>query len=567
MARLSVWMGAGAVAAGVSAAMIAGADTASADTGADTSKSDVSACSTDKGERPGPRRSSGRTRESAADDRTDTSDTADTATKTSKTTKSEKSEKVTKARARWRHAHAAQRQQAAADDAPTAEPPRRSSDSPEPDVTVEDAATTAATDSGSMSARSHERRSDAPVQRRISRQAAASTEASEPPLATKLQTALASAAAPQARSLPEQIQSVVFDVIGVAVTAISGPPAVPPGSDVTVRRSSLEITEGRTVPADWYYPEGDEPPERMILLQHGFLGVSAMYSYTAANLAEQTNSVVVVPTYSSNRFVRDGFWLGDDQVYRATAELFLGDREALTASALAAGYADQYGSGVPLPDAFVLVGHSLGAGVVAGAAGYYADAVSSSGGVNHLAGVVLLDGAPPANTLPDALDKLDGLDTYVPVLELGAPKEDRRVDAALVEHRPGMFNGVVLTDGKHLDAMQGGSPLIQFLSHLLYGFSTPQNESASQTLITGWVDDMFANRIDASTGKCDGTECAGIYGDPGQIIALPTPAGPTSAVVIGGSAPAPVTTAFQPMLANALVAARPLAGINLSWRA
>ncbi|MHC9295113.1 hypothetical protein ACRCUN_21830 [Mycobacterium sp. LTG2003] len=563
MARLSVWMGAGAVAAGVSAAMIAGADTASADTGSETSKSDVSASSPDKDERPGPRRNNGGTRDSTSHDDAGTADTATTAPKTTKSEKPEKAEKAAKPRTRKRDARAGERQEPAAHDAPTADTPQRPEDSPKPDVAVEDEPETAAPGPEPMAAESQERRPLAPVQRRASRQTADSVEAPEPQLISTVQTALTSATTPQARSLPEQIQSVVFDVIGVAVTAIAGRPVVPPGSEVTVRSSSLEITEGRTVPADWYYPEGDEPPERMILLQHGFLGVSAMYSYTAANLAEQTNSVVVVPTYSSNRFVRDGFWLGDDQVYRATAELFLGDREALTASALAAGYADQYGPGVPLPDAFVLVGHSLGAGVVAGAAGYYADAVTSSGDVNHLAGVVLLDGAPPGDTLPDALDKLDQLGTYVPVLELGAPRENRSVDAALVEHRPGMFNGVVLTDGKHLDAMQGGTPLIQLLSHLFYGFSTPQNESASQTVIAGWVNDMFANRIDASTGQCEGAGCAGIYGDPGQTIALPTPAGPTSAVVIGGSAPAPATTVFEPMLADSLVAARPAASISL----
>ncbi|CAN5517806.1 hypothetical protein BH09ACT7_BH09ACT7_07800 [soil metagenome] len=109
-------------------------------------------------------------------------------------------------------------------------------------------------------------------------------------------------------------------------------------------------------------------------------------------------------------------------MYRATANLFLGDRDALRASALAAGFANKYGAGVALPDTFVLVGHSLGGGVVSGAAGYYAEAVIASGAENHLAGVVLLDAAPPGDTLPDALDKLDGLGTFIPVLELGAPK-------------------------------------------------------------------------------------------------------------------------------------------------
>lgn len=563
MARLSVWLGAGAVAAGVSAAMVAGADVASADTasgsdGSKASESTASASPSNKANRAGPRRDPNRTRHSAQSAAADQDVTGKKATKLSQASRQRQ---VAGAGERGRETFAAQRKRAVASLLSEAEPstapaaPVRPVKPVEPVEAVssvelnETVAEVEATESHPVTVEADEEQAASPMQRRVVKRAAVSSPVS--------------ATAAPTLSLPEQIQSVVFDFVGVAVTAIAGPPVVPAGSNVTVRSSSLEITEGRNVPADWYYPEGDEPPERIILLQHGFLGVSAMYSYTAANLAERTNSVVVVPTYSSNRFVRDGFWLGDDQLYRATAELFLGDREALTASALAAGYAGRYGADVPLPETFVLVGHSLGAGVVAGAAGYYADAVTSTGAENHLAGVVLLDGAPPENVLPDALVKLDGLDTFVPVLELGAPKENRRVDAALIEHRPDMFNGVVLADGQHLDAMQGGSPVIQLLSYLFYGFSTAPNKAASQTLITGWVDDMFAGRIDASTGTCAGVDCSGIYGEPGQTLDLPTPAGPTSAVVIGGSAPAPVTTEFQPMLATALVAPRPPTDIGL----
>ncbi|PRC49156.1 hypothetical protein C6A85_76175, partial [Mycobacterium sp. ITM-2017-0098] len=136
-----------------------------------------------------------------------------------------------------------------------------------------------------------------------------------------------------ARTVEEVLRSLMMEIIGAAVRFVSGPPVVPPGSNVTVRSSRLEIEQGRFVRADWYYPDGAEPPQRLIYLQHGYLGIGPMYSYTAAWLAERTNSIVVAPTLSSNRYVRDGFWLGDDQVYRATAELLLGDRDALTASA------------------------------------------------------------------------------------------------------------------------------------------------------------------------------------------------------------------------------------------
>ncbi|PRC47412.1 hypothetical protein C6A85_85080, partial [Mycobacterium sp. ITM-2017-0098] len=226
------------------------------------------------------------------------------------------------------------------------------------------------------------------------------------------------------------------------------------------------------------------------------------------------------------------FWLGDDQVYRATAELLLGDRDALTASAVSAGFARKYGADAALPDRFTLVGHSLGAGVAAGAAKYYADAVIASGATNRLAGIILLDGAPPGDVLADALDKLDGLGTYIPVLELGAPRdgETRRVDEALNGHRPGHFNGVVLDGGQHLDAMQGGSWLIQYVSYLYQGFPTEQNKSAAQTLIAGWVNDVFAGRIDPSTGACEGSDCNGIYGAPGHPVSVATPEGPATGV-------------------------------------
>ncbi|MET0896674.1 MAG: hypothetical protein ABWY45_02060 [Mycobacterium sp.] len=560
MASLSAWMGAGAVAAGVSAALIAGADVASADTAAasDTSKSDTSASSPTKSDRPGSRGAKDRAGTSPDTGSTDTADKADSADT------ADTSGKVTKAGKRGRDSDATESQDStgiseAAETTPSAE---AAVDGQPLDVTVDEAPVRPVSNERPAQA---EVPVPAPTEADVTsatppveKPALARAEPSGASATSKVQAAelrsVTTAAAPQRQSLQELAQSLLFDVIGLAVTFVSGAPVVPHGSKVTVRTSSLEIAEGHTVPAHWYYPDSDEAPQRIIYLQHGFLGVGAMYSYTAALLAERTNSVVVVPTLSSNRYVRDGFWLGDDQAHLATANLFLGDRDALTASALAAGYATKYGADVALPDSFLLVGHSLGGGLVAGAAGHYADAVLASGAESHLAGVVLLDAALSQEAMADSLDKLDGLG-YIPVLELGAPKDVRRVDAALNEHRPGHFNGVVLTGGKHLDSMMGGTPFIQFVSHLYQGFPTRQNQLAAQTLIAGWANDILAGRIDAATGKCDGEECAGIYGDLGETIALDTSAGPTSGAVIGAAAPA-LTLEFQPTPATALVAPR-----------
>ena len=583
MAQLSVWMGAGVVAAGMSAALIAGADTASADT--DTtggSASSVDSATTaaaadsdsesdDTDEAGGAGAADADEDDAEAedsdeteltdelDDASDPDDASDLVDAVEDVDAVADADAVEDAEERTREADAGSASQPAVDDvtdpARAADPSEGDAVAPEaePDLLEgepdkADALTAAPRDSVTAEPEP------------VSETPSAARFAADTVVAQQMSSALSAPqvmAAPAPRTFQEVIQSLVMDIIGVAVRFVSGPPIAAPGTDVTVRSSRLEITEGRYVRADWYYPDSDEPPQRLIYLQHGYLGVGPMYSYTASWLAHRTNSIVVAPTLSSNRYVRDGFWLGDDQAHRATADLLLGDREALTASAVAAGFAKKYGAGAALPETFTLVGHSLGAGVAAGAAGYYADAVIASGATNRLAGIVLLDGAPPADVLGQALDNLDGLGADIPVLELGAPREEgsRRVDEALNGHRPGRFNGIVLDDGQHLDSMQGGSWLIQLVSYLYQGFPTEQNKAAAQTIIAGWVNDIFAGRIDPTTGLCDGDDCAGIYAAPGQTVSIETPKGPATGAVIG-SVIAPTSVEFQPLAANSLLLTR-----------
>lgn len=567
MSHFSAWMGAGVVTAGVSAAMIIGADVASAETGPDSSPDSTASSSDGDRTRPSSSQDASENDASEKDPGTDSDGGIDGAGGIDRDDAGgiddddAHDESALDADETPNDIDIATGAANGRDADDTAGSDRSAIESPKPDVNDLDAKTPLVSEAeedalplgeGPAFVESHSDGNDTAAKP----QAAKVTPAAATTLAAAIAPAASTTAAvaPQ-RTLQDIIASFIFDFVGVAVTFIAGPPVVPRGSSVTVKTSTLKIDDQHTVPAHWYYPKGDEPPQRIIYLQHGFLGVGAMYSYTAANLAETTNSIVVVPTLTSNRNVADGFWLGSDQALRATSALFLGDREALTDSAIAAGYAQRYGAEVALPERFALVGHSLGGNLVAGAAGYYADAVAAGGVTNQLAGVVLLDAAPQGSVLSDALVKLDGVGTYIPVFELGAPKEFRRVDADLTEHRPGKFNGLVLENGKHLDSMDGGTWLIQFVSHVYQGFPTAQNQAAAQMIIGGWVGDILDGRIDPLTGRCDGDECAGVYGDLGQTVDLDTPAGPTRGAVIG--VPLPVrSTEFQPESVTAMVAPR-----------
>jgi hypothetical protein len=154
-----------------------------------------------------------------------------------------------------------------------------------------------------------------------------------------------------------------------------------------------------------------------------------------------------------------------------------------------------------------------------GAAGDMVD----NGAINDLAGVLLLDSVDLNNTVPTALQKLTGTN-YRPVLNISSERYvwnmDGLVGDELEAARPGQFNGVMLVGGRHIDALQGGNPLIQISEYLIAGFSQPQNIEAVKTLAVGWVNDMFAGTHD------------GIYGAPQQSIQIDTSAGTATAIVL-----------------------------------
>ncbi|MFI2839482.1 hypothetical protein [Mycolicibacterium sp. PDY-3] len=277
----------------------------------------------------------------------------------------------------------------------------------------------------------------------------------------------------------------------------------------------MPVAGGRNVQADWYFPKDADQSTRLIYLQHGFMASGPMYSYTAARIAERTNSIVVAPSLSSNFFDPAAAWVGGDPMHQAVAELFVGDREALVQSARAAA-----GYQIVLPQKFAFVGHSAGGTLVTAAAGYLARRDE----LDDLVGLVLLDGVEPASSraVSNALSALTG-EHERPIYLVSSPRYfwSRGGDMAdkLQAARPDRFNGVSLVGGLHTDYSQSGNMLLQFAQYVITGFSAEHNVQAAADISIGWLDDLF-----------DGTR-DGLYGAPGQSFEIATRAGTAEAVV------------------------------------
>ena len=299
----------------------------------------------------------------------------------------------------------------------------------------------------------------------------------------------------------------LLNVIGTAIfTLLSGisrlfdpVPVVPPGSTVTIGRSTLDIGCGCGQKADalWVFPNKQQPPDGLIYLQHGFFRSNNNMAAMAIHLADTTNSVVVVPTISSNPFAAGGCWINGAPEQQAVAALFTGDRAALTASAAAAA-----GHPVALPRPFVLAGHSAGGNLATAVAGY----TVGNGAVSDLRAVVLFDAVDSGGQMSAALAKLTGANDR-PVYQIASPcslcNGFGSGTAALHAARPDQFIGVVVKHGTHIDA-EGASTSI--LAELVCGFPRPRNVAAVQTIAEGWIRDAF-------TGSH-----TGLYGAPGQLI-------------------------------------------------
>lgn len=367
------------------------------------------------------------------------------------------------------------------------------------------------------------------VERRVARtsvaQVAAATSrvmvAEAPEAATAAAQPAPTAAAATARpNLINIVGTLFFSLFDRVVRLFEGPPVVPPGRAVRIVRGPLEIDcgDGYTADADWYFPTETEP-DKIIYFQHGAFARAGLYNVTLADLAVRNNAIVVAPSITTNFFACDGCALGNDQMHAAVADLFIGDRAALTAAALAAGW------NAPLPQRFVIAGHSGGGQLAAGAAGYYAVRAPTDQ-VHDMAGVLLLDTSSVGGAVERGIARVP---FDIPVHLIAASPAPLNtygdLNPVLAQLRPS-FVGVQLIGGTHNDAWRSTNGLAAFVGGLIGGgFAKPRNVDAVQELAQAWISDWF-----------NGTHTDAYYGERGETITIATPAGQAQAYVI----PAPM---------------------------
>ena len=133
--------------------------------------------------------------------------------------------------------------------------------------------------------------------------------------------------------------AIVFSVLTALEQWAAGPPSAPRAATCrSARRRCNSPTPSACPPTGTSGGHhAGQAPQQVIFLAHGFFGVGAMYSFTAARLAERTGSIVVVPHHHLESLCRRRPWINGAGMQSVVADLFAGNRAALTASALAAG--------------------------------------------------------------------------------------------------------------------------------------------------------------------------------------------------------------------------------------
>ena len=343
----------------------------------------------------------------------------------------------------------------------------------------------------------------------------------EPAADRVVMTAVEVDAPAPAPTLINVVGSLFFGLFDMLAKIVAGPPSVPANFNVRVARSALEIDcgDGYTTEADWYVPTSQEPPQGLIYLQHGFATQPGFYKVTAAKLAESTNSIVVVPSITSNFFACDSCHLTGDPMHFAVAKLFSGDRVALNASLNAAFE----GEDITLPQKYVLVGHSGGSSMAAGVAGF-ASQLGGPSGDSNMAGVILFDTNDIGEFVSRGISKVPlATPVYYVSAEPQIINNFDQVSGVMKELRPNQFTGVHIDGGVHTDIMEGLNPLAQLIANLALGTPKPENTTAANLLAVGWINDMFSAGPDT-----------GIYPGPGAPVDVETDKGTAHIVGLGG---------------------------------
>ena len=290
-------------------------------------------------------------------------------------------------------------------------------------------------------------------------------------------------------------------------------PVVPVGNGVTGVKTGNAVLDipcgdtGYAAPADWYFPtqaDGTVAPNGVIWLQHGFLGFKSWYADMAQALAQETNSIVVVPNiFWFDTPLCPGCYLGGEQMREAVATMFEGPRAALNVSANAAGLQG------PLPEQFILTGHSAG-GNFATAVGAL---VTETDQVDNLLGVVMFDGVSRAPLFTDSLTALQG--AGIPDYQIAAPPQQWNAYGVATELMAqfygDQFFGVQIDNGSHTDVIGGQSWfgwLGELGSDLIVKPSPPGGKQAVRTFATGWVNDIYSGIYGPTNPGY------GIYGNP-----------------------------------------------------
>ena len=315
----------------------------------------------------------------------------------------------------------------------------------------------------------------------------------------------------------ESLNDFVFKLFGIpptpkvntgsnGVSALVTPPETNGVTGVKTGTAVLTIPSGNgyDAPANWYFPtqaDGTVSANGVIWLQHGFLGFKDWYSDMAVALAQETNSIVVVPQI---------FWFDDAFSGEAAAEMFLGTRPALNISASKAGFDG------PLPEKFILTGHSAGGRFATTAGAGTVD----NGAAKDLLGVVMFDGVDGADQFAASLAKLDSLG--IPDYQIAAVPQSwnnwGQTTEQLARLHPDEFIGTLINQGSHTDSI-GGDSLWGWLgeigSNIFVKPSPPGGKAAVRTFATGWVNDFYSGTYGPTKPGY------GIYGNPndGKYVA------------------------------------------------